>query len=91
MNFTFSRVRCDLKSVCLEIFRQFLQFVRVCAEVFRVRGYFVCVYLVLGDFIHFTKRAVRSKQPCQEEQEEEEEVGEEVVGERNPKRSPAIR
>ena len=45
-----------------------------------------CVYLVLGDFIHFTKRAVQSKQPCQEEQEEEEEVGE-----RNPKQSPAIR
>ena len=39
VNFTFSRVRCDLKSVCLEIFRQFLQFVRVCAEVFRVRGW----------------------------------------------------
>ena len=41
-----------------------------------------CVYLVLGDFIHFTKRAVRSKQHCQEEEE---------VGERNPKPSPAIR
>ena len=91
MNFTFSRLKCDFGSV----FKNISSISPVCKGVCRgISCAWVseCVYLVLGDFIHFTKRAVRSKQPCQEEQEVgEQEEEEEEVGERNPKQSPAIR